>query len=90
MKGLGASYLSLDTDGRVIRLDSVAKWMGPGYRIGWATAAPALRQKLEFAQFAACLGPSSLAQVRPRPRFGQGLGCCSLESLGLDSLESAC
>jgi len=40
-----------------------AQWMGPGYRVGWATAAPALRQKLEFAQFAACLGPSSLAQA---------------------------
>ena len=39
------------------------QWMGPGYRVGWATAAPALRQKLEFAQFAACLGPSSLAQA---------------------------
>jgi len=31
------SYLSLDTDGRVIRLDSFSKIMAPGLRAGWVT-----------------------------------------------------
>lgn len=29
------SFLSLDVDGRVLRLDSLSKFMAPGARIGW-------------------------------------------------------
>ncbi|KAH7084000.1 pyridoxal phosphate-dependent transferase, partial [Paraphoma chrysanthemicola] len=35
---LPASYLSLDTCGRVIRLDSTSKILAPGLRCGWITA----------------------------------------------------
>ncbi|KAH7029786.1 pyridoxal phosphate-dependent transferase [Microdochium trichocladiopsis] len=35
---LPTSYLSLDTEGRVIRLDSFSKIMAPGLRAGWVTA----------------------------------------------------
>lgn len=35
MKSLVPSYLSLDTDGRVIRLDSYSKVIAPGSRLGW-------------------------------------------------------
>ena len=34
-RDLPASFLSLDTDGRVVRCDSFSKWMGPGLRCGW-------------------------------------------------------
>jgi hypothetical protein len=61
---LGRSYLSLDVDGRVVRLDSFAKFMGPGFRLGWATAAPRLIARLEAAQFGATLGPSGIGQAR--------------------------
>ena len=40
------SYLSLDTDGIVIRLDSFSKWMAPGFRCGWVTAHPQVIRKL--------------------------------------------
>ncbi|RYH14518.1 hypothetical protein EON65_33455 [archaeon] len=30
--------MSLDEDGRVIRLDSTSKFLAPGMRIGWVTA----------------------------------------------------
>jgi len=39
------SFLSLDTDGRVVRLDSLSKMICPGFRFGWATMHPALFQK---------------------------------------------
>jgi hypothetical protein len=39
---LGTSFLSVDTEGRVLRLDSFSKLMAPGFRIGWITGAPAL------------------------------------------------
>lgn len=34
------SFLSMDTDGRVIRLDSFSKILVPGCRLGWITAQP--------------------------------------------------
>ncbi|KAL1526871.1 hypothetical protein AB1Y20_015562 [Prymnesium parvum] len=38
---LGKSYLSVDEDGRVVRLDSFSKILAPGFRIGWVSGAPA-------------------------------------------------
>lgn len=63
LQNLGASYLSLDTDGRVIRLDSFSKVLAPGLRLGWATAAPALLEKLIFHLHGSTLGPCALSQV---------------------------
>ena len=34
LHGLPQSLLSMDTDGRVIRLDSVSKFIAPGLRLG--------------------------------------------------------
>lgn len=36
--GLPKSLLSVDTDGRVIHLESLSKWVCPGLRLGWLTA----------------------------------------------------
>ena len=63
LAGLGASYLSLDVDGRVIRLDSFAKALAPGLRLGWATAAPAVVAKLVAHLHGVSLGAGPLAQV---------------------------
>ena len=40
------SYLSMDTDGRVIRLDTFSKTIAPGCRLGWITAQPAFIERL--------------------------------------------
>lgn len=40
------SYLSVDTDGRVIRLDTFSKTVAPGCRLGWITAQPAFIERL--------------------------------------------
>lgn len=45
LRGAG-SYLGLDTDGRVLRVDSFAKFLAPGLRLGWVTAHPQIVDKL--------------------------------------------
>ncbi|KAK4502667.1 hypothetical protein PRZ48_006093 [Zasmidium cellare] len=40
------SFLRLDTDGRVIRLDSFSKSIAPGCRLGWTTASPQICEQL--------------------------------------------
>jgi DNA-binding transcriptional MocR family regulator len=41
LDSLVPSYLSIDTDGRVVRLDTFSKSVAPGCRLGWITAQPA-------------------------------------------------
>ncbi|MDC0525886.1 hypothetical protein OAO87_02710 [bacterium] len=50
LKGLGPSFLSVDTDGRVIRLDTFSKLLAPGLRLGWISSHPAFIQKINSAQ----------------------------------------
>jgi DNA-binding transcriptional MocR family regulator len=38
LDGLGPSFLSVDTNGIVLRLDTFSKLLAPGFRIGWLTA----------------------------------------------------
>ena len=40
------SYLSVDTEGRVVRLDTFSKTVAPGCRLGWITAQPALCERI--------------------------------------------
>ncbi|KAK9807681.1 hypothetical protein WJX72_005972 [[Myrmecia] bisecta] len=63
LNNLGQSYLSMDTDNRVIRLDSFAKVLAPGVRLGWVTAAPAMIEKIIFCLHGSTLGPCSSSQV---------------------------
>jgi kynurenine/2-aminoadipate aminotransferase len=44
------SFLSMDVDGRVIRLDSMSKVLSSGIRIGWATGPPPLIELLQLNQ----------------------------------------
>jgi len=40
------SYLAVDIDGRVLRLDTFSKTIAPGCRLGWITAQPALIERI--------------------------------------------
>jgi DNA-binding transcriptional MocR family regulator len=40
------SYLSMDYEGRVVRLDTFSKTVAPGCRLGWITAQPALVERI--------------------------------------------
>ncbi|KAI9727208.1 MAG: hypothetical protein M1834_008468 [Cirrosporium novae-zelandiae] len=46
LDSLVPSYLSVDTEGRVVRLDTFSKTVAPGCRLGWITAQPALIERL--------------------------------------------
>ncbi|RDW92719.1 aminotransferase-like domain-containing protein [Aspergillus mulundensis] len=57
------SYLSLDTSGRVVRLDSASKILSPGLRAGWVTASSQVIDKFLAYQdvtTVAVNGPSQL------------------------------
>jgi aromatic amino acid aminotransferase I len=45
LNSLVPSYLSVDTDGRVIRLDSLSKILAPGVRVGWIIAQEAFLER---------------------------------------------
>ncbi|WP_440695650.1 PLP-dependent aminotransferase family protein [Clavibacter nebraskensis] len=53
---------SLDDEG-VIYLGSFSKTLAPGFRVGWALAPHAIREKLILAQESAVLSPSSFSQL---------------------------
>lgn len=46
LDSLVPSYLSVDTDGRVVRLDTFSKTVAPGCRLGWITTQPAFCERL--------------------------------------------
>ncbi|KAJ8708609.1 hypothetical protein PYW08_009991 [Mythimna loreyi] len=57
------SFLSLDTCGRVLRLDSVSKVVSAGLRGAWITAPKPLLERLELHTQAELLHPCTIAQV---------------------------
>ncbi|KAL0860643.1 hypothetical protein ABMA27_009993 [Loxostege sticticalis] len=57
------SFLSLDTCGRVIRLDSLSKVVSAGLRAGWVTAPAPLLSKLELHMQGELLHSCSLSQA---------------------------
>jgi DNA-binding transcriptional MocR family regulator len=46
LDSLAPSFLNIDVDGRVIRLDTFSKTVAPGCRLGWVTAQPAFIDKI--------------------------------------------
>ncbi|CAF4263919.1 unnamed protein product [Adineta steineri] len=53
----------MDTDGRVIRLDSMSKVLSAGMRLGFLTAPIPLWQKLVYHQQVTSMHASSLSQM---------------------------
>ena len=62
-EGLGETYLSMDSDNRVIRLDTFSKFLAPGVRLGWTTCHPDMLEKICFSLHASTIGPCSFTQV---------------------------
>ncbi|TYJ54193.1 hypothetical protein B9479_005119 [Cryptococcus floricola] len=55
------SFLSLDTDGRVIRIDSFSKIVAPGSRLGFVTAHKVLLEKIMNSRESATQCPSGFS-----------------------------
>ncbi|KAJ2783362.1 hypothetical protein H4R18_001729 [Coemansia javaensis] len=63
LAGLIPSLLSLDTDGRVVRLDSFSKILAPGLRCGWVTAPRYMTDKIQFHNETSIQQPSGVSQA---------------------------
>ncbi|KAF4470166.1 aromatic amino acid aminotransferase, partial [Fusarium albosuccineum] len=60
---LSTSYLSLDTSGRVLRLDSSSKILAPGLRFGWVTASAQIIDMYGSTAEISSVSPSGPSQV---------------------------
>ncbi|KAH3827146.1 kynurenine/alpha-aminoadipate aminotransferase, mitochondrial-like isoform X1 [Dreissena polymorpha] len=57
------SFLSLDVEGRVVRLDTFSKTLAPGFRVGYVTAPHGLYRKLVAVSQTSTQGTSNLCQT---------------------------
>ncbi|CEJ60633.1 hypothetical protein PMG11_09201 [Penicillium brasilianum] len=57
------SYLRLDTDGRVLRMDSFSKIIAPGARMGWVTAPEQVIERMVRAHEVSVQNPSGFSQI---------------------------
>lgn len=57
------SFLSLDTDGRVMRFDSFSKVIAPGARVGWITASEQICERYRAHVDVCTQGPSGMSQL---------------------------
>ncbi|KAG5882938.1 hypothetical protein JTB14_008900 [Gonioctena quinquepunctata] len=65
------SFLSLDTQGRVLRLDSMSKVLSSGLRLGWVTGPKKLVHQIEMHISSCTLHSSVLSQVILEKLFQQ-------------------
>ncbi|KAK2748512.1 hypothetical protein FQN57_000645 [Myotisia sp. PD_48] len=63
LDSLTSSYLSIDTDGRVVRLDTFSKTIAPGCRLGWLTAQPLIVERILRIAETSTQNPSGFVQV---------------------------
>ncbi|KAI1853776.1 hypothetical protein JX266_001760 [Neoarthrinium moseri] len=62
LDSLAPSFLNVDTDGRVVRLDTFSKTVAPGCRVGWITAAPEIIERVLRISEASTQQPSGFVQ----------------------------
>ncbi|KAF8129835.1 pyridoxal phosphate-dependent transferase [Boletus edulis] len=60
---LPRSFLSMDYDGRVMRLDSFSKIIAPGMRLGWVTCNDFLAEKLDMLTDSSSQHPHGFGQA---------------------------
>ncbi|KAF7517595.1 hypothetical protein G7054_g13758 [Neopestalotiopsis clavispora] len=62
-ESLVPTFVSLDTDGRVLRMDSFSKVVVPGARLGWVTASAQVIERFLAHAEVANQGPGGFSQV---------------------------
>lgn len=63
LRRLPSSYLSLDTSGRVVRLETTSKILAPGLRCGWLTGPRQLVSSFISATELSAVAPNGLSQA---------------------------
>ncbi|KAH8893574.1 aromatic amino acid aminotransferase [Thozetella sp. PMI_491] len=86
---LPPSFLSIDNDGRVIRLDSFSKTIAPGCRLGWFTAQPSVCEQLFRITDGTSQQPSGLTQAVVAKLLGDFGGHSHGEAAFVDAGEQA-
>lgn len=98
LDSLVPSFLSIDVDGRVIRLDTFSKTVAPGCRVGWITAQPDLIERFVRITEGTTSQPSGFVQsllselVRgplPLPNAKKRRASAAVSALTADSGSSA-
>ena len=81
LDSLVPSYLSIDYQGRVVRLDTFSKTVAPGCRLGWITTQPVLAERLLRITETSTQQPSGFVQsliaellMGPHNKHGRGGG----------------
>ncbi|KAL8818999.1 MAG: hypothetical protein Q9223_002477 [Gallowayella weberi] len=79
LDSLVPSYISVDTDGRVVRLDTFSKTVAPGCRLGWITAQPDICERLLRITEVSTQQPSGfvqsmIAEIILGPHYSSGQG----------------
>ena len=62
LDSLVPSFLSVDYEGRVVRLDTFSKTIAPGCRLGWITAQPSLIERIYLSTQQTTQQPSGFVQ----------------------------
>lgn len=62
LDSLAPSYLAIDVEGRVVRLDTFSKTIAPGSRCGWITAQPAVIERIARITEVTTQQPSGFVQ----------------------------
>jgi aromatic amino acid aminotransferase I len=63
LRSLVPTFLSMDIDGRVMRMDSFSKVIAPGTRIGWVTASEQIIERFVRTNECTVQNPSGLSQM---------------------------
>jgi aromatic amino acid aminotransferase I len=63
IRSIVPSLLSMDVDGRVVRLDSFSKVLAPGTRVGWVVASAQIIERYQRAAETSTQFPSGLSQI---------------------------
>ncbi|KAJ5129821.1 uncharacterized protein N7515_005860 [Penicillium bovifimosum] len=63
IKSLVPSFLSMDVDGRVVRLESFSKVISPGTRVGWIVASEQIVERFIRAFEVSSQNPSGISQL---------------------------
>lgn len=63
LEALIPSFMKLDVDGRVVRLDSFSKVLAPGSRVGWAVLPEQLAERMVRHNEVSVQNPAGFAQI---------------------------
>ncbi|KAI9805411.1 MAG: hypothetical protein M1825_000662 [Sarcosagium campestre] len=74
LRSLVPSLLSMDVDGRVMRLDSFSKVIAPGSRIGWITASEQVVDRFITHSNVSVQNPSGISQIVLHKLLDEGWG----------------